>query len=266
MTSKFSILVVALILGACDQSIESDKPCRATAEGWVCIDMDAPVEDMNSVDVGVVPVDMSQPVADMPTIDMTTPPVDMPAPPPATNCIELRDRGAQTGTHSIAIGGRQVDVHCDMATDGGGWMLVARSSEGAGSGNFGWRTSAGSLANLGAPYSLGEANFPFTEMIVAARDQTLGIGDRAYKIAAPANFWASCENAVCGVAVQALAGPCNDISMLNQAGHNSSSDIYFFRDVPEFVPYGLFPGGFNTFYENCVGGDLHNRQGVIYVR
>lgn len=147
-------------------------------------------------------------------------------------------------------------------------MLVARSTENGAGANFGWRARNGALNDLNTPYSLGESDFPFTEILVAARGTDYTIADRAYRVSAPANFWSDCQNGPCQVVVQAVAGPCNDVTMLNNAGFNSASNIVYFRDIPEteLVPYGLFPQGFNTFYENCVGGELHNRQGMIFVR
>ncbi len=193
---------------------------------------------------------------------------DMTPTPPATSCRELQLRGVVTGIHTIAVNNRTIDVHCNMDFEGGGWMLVARSTENGAGANFGWRARNGALNDLNSPYSLGESDFPFTEILVAARNNDFTIADRAYRVSAPANFWGGCQNSPCGVVVQAVAGPCNDISMLNNAGFNSATNIYYFRDVPEteLVPYGLFPQGFNTFYENCIGGELHNRRGMIFVR
>lgn len=261
-------LIFLLFLVGCDHSIESDRRCQLKSEGWVCDedmadsvpdldngDMAQPTPDLGEQDTGSL--DMS-PVEDMETVP------DMPL-PPATSCAELRERGESTGAHTIRHAGQDYEVWCEMEFDSGAWMLIGRSAAG-GSGSFGWRSQAGSLDNMAAPYSLGLVDFPFTEILVAAQGAGNSVGDRAYRIAAPADFWSSCQSTVCAVSVVPTAGTCNNVSMLNQTGQNTVTDHFFFRDVPEFVPYGLFPQGFNTFYEDCVGGELNSRQGLIFIR
>lgn len=47
--------------------------------------------------------------------------VELPA-----SCIAIKeaDSSALSGNYDIAVAGSQQTVYCDMATDGGGWMLV----------------------------------------------------------------------------------------------------------------------------------------------
>jgi hypothetical protein len=198
---------------------------------------------------------------------MSNTPPDMAEPEPtATSCAELLARGdSGRGTRTIELGGGEVDVFCDQETDGGGWMLVARSVAN-GTVTFGWSTPAGSLSDDNSPYAIGRSDFPLSELLIGNRDDAKGWGNRVYRVALPQNFVADCATTPCGTTVSNVAGTCTNPTMFNFAGRTSKTDSFWFRDVDGDNPYGLFPDGWRTFYDDCVGGELNGQQGMIFAR
>lgn len=64
----------------------------------------------------------------------------------------------------------ELEVYCEMAHDGGGWTLVARSVYGIKE-NFGWFVAHGDVRNDDVPFSLdiSHVKFDFKEILVATR-------------------------------------------------------------------------------------------------
>lgn len=272
MIRLLAILLSAVLFSACNTEIEQERNCRLTTDGWVCRDAgmtdrpDTSLDDMStSSDLGGSDLTLMQDTSILPDEGMAEP--DMPEPPgAATSCAQLLLRGEATGRHSIELNGSTTEVYCDMDTANGGWMLVARSAAGGASGSFGWRSSTGTLDDTGQPYSLAPVDFAFTELLVGAHDGGYTWGDRVYRTSGLNDFWASCQTTACNVAVTPVAGNCNDIAMLNFAGYNDESSRFFFRDLADVSTQGLHPDGFQVFYDDCRGGELQGRQGMIFVR
>lgn len=260
----------------CTQEVDTDKPCRLTKDGWVCQDAGFRADTGAEIDQGVdapsdtnpETPDTAQPIEDVGQAEDQggTPDVRVEPMPDPKTCVEARNRGAASGKLTLDIGGRAVEVFCDMDTEGGGWMLIGRSSPNGASTSFGWRSKSGSIDDAASPYSLGEAGFAFNEMLLGNMAGPTTLGDRVYRIGAPDDFWNACVSAPCAVTVSAARGMCTNSSMFNNVGFNNSNDRFWFRDVPEDVTYGLTPGGFNTYYTDCIGGEVHAQQGMLFIR
>ena len=273
MVINRTILLGLVTLAACDNAVESDKPCRLTQSGWLCVDAstpdlgvaDATIDTNTAVDAADVLDAQADVVTPEPDAEIDVAP-DAPDPiPVATSCTVLRDRGESTGAHIIDRGGREVQVWCDMDVQGGGWMLVGRSAA-AGGEPFGWRSAAGAVDNFNVPYSLGEVDFPFTEMLIGNVANQNTLGDRVYRIGAPEDFWNACATVQCPVTVAVVAGACNNVVMFNRVGFNTSTNRFWFRDAVEDFTYGLIPTGISTYFDDCLGGEVNGQQGLLFVR
>lgn len=266
---RIAIIACLVIVAGCNTEIEQDRNCRRTTDGWVCRDDGVVADDDMSDevdDLGPTPDASSTPdLPSNPTRDM--PPEEDVAPPQAaTSCAELLLRGESTGRHTIELVGNSTEVYCDMDTEGGGWMMVARSVAGGAANSFGWRNATGSLDDMAQPYALAPVDFEFTEALVGAHDGTYGWGNRVYRLTGLGDFWANCQTSACNASVTPVAGNCNEIVMLNYAGFNDESARFFFRDLAETSTQGLHPDGFQVFYDDCRGGELQGQQGMIFVR
>jgi len=167
------------------------------------------------------------------------------------------------------------DAYCEMTTEGGGWMLVARSIDNRGGGNFGWKRTRGDVRNDNDPYSMGPAAFAvgFTEILLARRanDADKSLGENLYKLTISAADLNSHQNdAFSSYAIAGVRGNCNPNNgptMLRFAGYSNEDDFFFFRDHGELSLYGFRPDGFNTNFGDCgQGGRLQGTQGMLFVR
>lgn len=257
-------LVFLVSLFGCTPELDEEPRCRLTSDGWLCDDGASPPDATS--DVGVVDdMETSQPDAAVED-DMGVSPVDMGDEPPATSCVELRDRGdTGRGLRTIELAGQELEVFCDQDLAGGGWMLVGRSVAGA-TGDFGWNTARGSVENDAEPYSMGRTDITVNELLIGDRGDSKTWGDRIYRVDLPDDFLNSCVASSCQTTVSTVTGACDNPTMFNFAGHVQRTDSFWMRDVAEEVVYGLLPDGWSVFYEDCTGGELEARQGMLFVR
>jgi hypothetical protein len=261
---RFFMLIVLFVLGpGCTPQLDEEPRCRLTAEGWLCEDGGSPPDAATQTDFGRPEDDAQAAERDI----GTTPRPDMAQPiPAATSCAELKARGdSGRGVRTVEIDGSEREVFCEQDLEGGGWMLVGRSVAG-GTGNFGWNTSTGSLTNDGAPFSLGRPDIPVNELLIGNRGDGKAWGNRVYRVALPNAFIDSCAASACATTVTTVTGTCSSTNMFNQAGRTNKADSFWFRDVDGDNPFGLFPDGWRTFYDDCVGGEINGQQGMIFVR
>ncbi len=212
-------------------------------------------------------------------------PPDAPPPLPAS-CKEVlqQDPSAKTGLFTIDTDGpgarAPFGVHCDMAIDGGGWTLIARSVAGApASSAFGWSGATGDLAVLGAPYSLSPAaaGLAFTSVLAGARDPAPSSTGWlfVYELPLDAAFVASHAASSASVAPVAITGCGAGVpSFLRHAGYSAREGSFFFRDSDDSAATsGLTPSGWlfaGVAPPDGVGcatyGGLYGAQGMLMVR
>ena len=194
-----------------------------------------------------------------------------------SSCREIHgsefDEG--TGIYAITTSGDEfeatVSVYCDMAIDEGGWTLVGRSAPDGGGGSFGWKSARGGVHNDDEPYSLNadKADLGFTEILAGAYSSGKTWGDNAYKLIVPGDFisaYSSSNYRIAGEAITVLGG-CEHPKMFRRCGYTNERDQFFFRDDAGNENYGLLPGAFDTFKDDCdKGGRLNGKQGMVFVR
>lgn len=274
MMSIKALICLLPMLVACDFSVESEKPCRVTKQGWVCEDAGSITADaMITPDSSTTPdaaldlaPDLPAPI-DMAKVEDAALEPDLPVVlPTAASCVEIRDRGLTTGIHSVVVGGVDTQVWCELDVEGGGWMLIGRSAADAQSTSFGWRTSTGTIANPASPYSLAVTDRPFTELLLGNMAAAQELGDRVYRIGAPDDFWTACVAGPCSVTVAVARGACTNVVMFNRMGFNERNDQFWFRDAVEGIPYGLLPSSISTYFDDCLGGEVDGQQGLLFIR
>ena len=180
-----------------------------------------------------------------------------------------------SGPYAITTSGdgieATVSVYCDMAIDEGGWTLVGRSAPGGEGGSFGWKSARGGVHSDAEPYSLNadKADLGFTEILVGACSSGKTWGDNAYKLIVHGDFISACGDSnfrIDGEAITVIGG-CNHPKMMRRCGYTNERDQFFFRDDAGNDNYGLLPGRFDTFEDNCdKGGGLNGKQGMVFVR
>jgi len=196
-----------------------------------------------------------------------------------TSCAGLLASGIQaSGVYDIEpSAGQKLATYCEMALAGGGWTLIARSSNGSGTGagsGFGWKRQRGTPANAGAPFSLGlgSTDLSFGEVMVAQYENEHDIV-QAFVASVPQGFLADYANLPYEPSppFATVAGSCSPqggVWMLAWTGFTDETDYYFFRDHEQHEGFGLFPDGWNM----AMGSDcqynagLSGTQGMIFVR
>jgi len=189
------------------------------------------------------------------------------------------DPDAETGLHTISPPGRPdgVVVWCDMRYAGGGWLLLARSRNGATPGAWGYDTERGAPGDVDQPYSAGATSFGIvaTELLVAEIEAD-GRPDRnVYRLVFDEDVLAARTKTVTRVDFEIIESDCDDEIdptqdhpwMLQYAGCTERTDVYMLRDNPSCDNYGLRPDGFSLNYDNChQAAGLQDRRGAIYAR
>jgi hypothetical protein len=167
-------------------------------------------------------------------------------------------------------GTNPIRVWCDMTTDGGGWMLVARShatTVNYNGTNWGWRgQQIGHVSNFDQAYQIGWEYFhnngaTFTEFIFGNRSHysNNNWGPFIYKNSGinyttfiTSNTQQSYTKSVIKYDTS-IYGQSSYPFMQNAVGFATSgtnSNLYYLRDCCGFAGYGGTPTGFNTAYRN----------------
>ena len=200
-----------------------------------------------------------------------------PEPMGARSCAELlaMDPSVETGVHTLVdLDGDEFEAFCLMEFDGGGWTLVGRSSAGAASTPFGWRSQRGSIEDTSDAYSLDASSrgLQFTQLLLANRtgDQSVPDG-RAYMLGVAAGLVESHEDTPVATAfagtVLGDCTPTNPPQMLDYAGYTGRDDAFFFRDMMGASGFGLRASGWGLAHDDCWrGAALNGDQGLLFVR
>jgi len=205
----------------------------------------------------------------------------------AASCKELHAKRPElaTGVHYIDADGAgsigPAKVWCDMTTDGGGWMLVARSVAGVAlAADFGWRDDHGDLTDDSEPFSLEtkQIGVTFTEILFGARGEGKAWDVPVYKYAVPVDFVANhtdslFEPAGGAVTVFGQCKPPGGPVMVQKVGFTKLGNHFSFTDAVATPNFGFYSDGWDTNGANATDanrcpytGNLTGKQGMIFVR
>jgi hypothetical protein len=180
-----------------------------------------------------------------------------------------------TGIHTVRVGGQpdgvEIDVYCDMDTDGGGWTLVGRSVLGASSVPFGWFSSTGTVDDDLLPYSLdaGAALLDFSEILIGGYTTEKTWGPNVYKVAVPMDFMWIYTDAPVALTPITVVGDCNPTdgpSHLRLWGFTELNSRFWFGadlDLTDGVEFGELDSNSTTC---ATGGVLDGLGGMVFVR
>jgi len=135
---------------------------------------------------------------------------------------------------------------------------------------FGWRRATGDVRNTDAPYSLdvADAGLTFDAVLFGEMTSPNTWGTHIYQHTVPADFLTHTDDQVMLDQPTVHGGGCTDpadLSMFRRAGYTNAPELFHFRDVPG-RGFGLGPEGFLSCYDDCRGGNLNGRPGMIFVR
>ena len=166
------------------------------------------------------------------------------------------------------LSGRRILVYCDMTTDGGGWMLVARSHPSVvnyGGTNWGWRGGQiGSLQDFSQAYQAGwytnwNGTATFTSYLFGNRGNinNNSWGPFIYKVSGidySTFFNSDTQQGYSNSTIKydtSIYGTTDFPGMQNQVGYTTSatnSNFYYMRDCCGFAGYGGFATNMFTVY------------------
>lgn len=205
----------------------------------------------------------------------------------ATSCKELHAKRPElsTGPHFIDADGAgpigPAKVWCDMTTDGGGWILVARSVAAVElAADFGWRDDHGDIGDDSQPFSLetGQIGVAFTEILFGARGEGKAWDVPVYKYTVPVDFVATHRDSLYEppggtVTVAGACAPRDGVTMISKVGFTRLTNHFCFTDAVATTNFGLYSDGWDTNGANATDanrcpytGNLTGKQGMIFVR
>lgn len=185
--------------------------------------------------------------------------------------------GAVSGAYRIASSDAttDLDVYCDMTTEGGGWIMIARSeptNAASAKGEFGWFMSHGTPLREDEPYSLDVQRLSFlpAEILFGDRSSAQRWGEQVYYAKPPDGFLKDGQTQAIDITAsrRTIRGTCAGGTMERFIGWVGATGHYFFRDTEELLIFGLGPGGWELNSEGVCNTDglLGNEQGMIFVR
>lgn len=207
-------------------------------------------------------------------------------PGPPTNCREYlaQNPGTADGVQAVQVPGdggvKTINVWCDMTVAGGGWTLVGRSvdTSSGSTPSFGWRSTTGSVTDDSRAYSLNVARNPiaFTEVLFGAYS-TGKSWTNAYRVTVPADFLDAFRNDALDVwPPEPAVGACDPPDPMGQpgfmgrhVGFTSNNEVFFFRDNPQELNFGLNHQTWNLSGDDtdCMrNGLLQGHEGMVMVR
>jgi hypothetical protein len=217
----------------------------------------------------------TKPIGDTSAVDVE---IDTGPPPGSCKDIKTRDPQAISGKKLIELPGRgSVEVYCDMQTLGGGFTLVARSTNGASSSSFGWTSKTGAIDVDNAAYSLDARGLAFTEVMIVEW-KGFSPPSSGVIVDVPSDFLTAYTSSQIDVrslpaATIEIMGSCDkddfnsSSQMVRRVGYTNVNDVFYIRDVSTYERYGLRPNGFFLDGSGCSRSmDLDGRRGAIWVR